>query len=99
MDDNFPIDIHYNKLLGTNTKYVVLTCAGIAMSSCSDWLVSRRHCDSKWHIQSKALRSRVAIATKDLPRDNAKLVPILQNKDSMCAVGVVYLALTYTMLV
>ena len=49
----------------------------------SDWLVNRRHCDSKWHIQSKAVRSRVAIAIKKLPQDNEDLAKILQDENGM----------------
>ncbi len=66
----FPIDIHYNKLLGKSTSpsYTVCT-AGFFKSPArpSDWLLDRRHCDSKWHTDSKLVRERLATAVKDLP--------------------------------
>lgn len=63
MDENYPIDIHYNKLL--------------------DWLLNRRHCDGKWHVQTKAIRSRVAMAIRDLPQGNDELEKILQDEDGL----------------
>ncbi|XP_064397823.1 CDK5 regulatory subunit-associated protein 3-like [Halichondria panicea] len=32
-----------------------------------DWLVDRRHCDSKWHGNSKLVRERITAAVKELP--------------------------------
>lgn len=34
-----------------------------------DWLVDRRHCDSKWHVQLKTIRSKVTTAISNLPDD------------------------------
>ena len=54
----------------------MLSCVAI------DWLISRRHCDNKWHVQSKAIRNRVVQATKDLPQEDEKLAKILEDNDS-----------------
>ena len=44
--------------------------------------MNRRHCDSKWHVQSKAIQSRVATAIKDLPQEDAQIAKILQTENS-----------------
>jgi len=44
-----------------------------------DWLIDRRHCDSKWHAQSKEVRSRVTKAISELPKDNSEVSKILEG--------------------
>lgn len=80
MDETYPIDIHYNKLLGRlslmkGKKWMMLVFSG----TCTDWLISRRHCNHKWHVQAKEVRSRVAMAIKDLPQDHPQLLKMLQD--------------------
>lgn len=82
MDENYPIDIHYNKLLGESLLFP-FHLPPPPIPSPPDWLVSRRHCDSKWHVQSKVIRSKVAAAIKDLPHENEELAKILRDETCM----------------
>lgn len=45
----------------------------------ADWLLDRRHCDSKWHSQSKIVRSKVSKAVTDLPKENPEISKIIQE--------------------
>ncbi len=74
----FPIDIHYNKLLGEELDESILCIFWISISLClygiyliinsvqSDWLIDRRHCDVKWHSDSKLIKEKLLIAVKEL---------------------------------
>jgi len=33
----------------------------------TDWLVDRRHCDSKWHSDYKLIKDRVSVALREIP--------------------------------
>ena len=61
-----PIDIHYNKLLGLfHISILRITIP----SAASDWLIDRRHCDSKWLAQIRPIRERVQANFPHLPPD------------------------------
>lgn len=83
-DELFPIDIHYNKLLGEDLyikpcylkNYVCINRAVKGCESASichthmhtlpDWLIDRRHCESKWHAQLQEVREKLDGALKQL---------------------------------
>ena len=60
----------------------LVTCSDHTHHMHTDWLLDRRHCDSKWHSQVKAIQERVAQAQKTLP-NTEQLAKITQTESRM----------------
>ena len=80
--DYIPFDDLYEEWYLLLPYTYLVTCSDHTYHMHTDWLLDRRHCDSKWHSQVKAIQERVAQAQKTLP-NTEQLAKITQTESRM----------------
>ena len=80
--DYIPFDDLYEECYLLLPYTYLVTCSDHTHHMHTDWLLDRRHCDSKWHSQVKAIQERVAQAQKTLP-NTEQLAKITQTESRM----------------